>query len=73
MFIDESAVYNSEAANSLLPILEVKILKSDTEPLLEPVWARTIINNDGTLSPQTLSTLSSNVLVGCSPITTFQR
>ena len=73
MYIDESVVYNSQSANSLASILELKNLNDETEPLFEPVWARTIINSDGTRSPQSLSTLASNVLVGCSPLPALQR
>ena len=73
MYIDESAVYNSVAANSLLPILETRRLNIETEPLFEPVWARTIVETDGTHSPQTLVTLSANVVVGCSPLPALQR
>ena len=73
MIIDESAVYNSEAANSLLAILDIKSLNIHTEPLFEPVWARTIINENGTVTPRSLATLSSNVLVGCAPLSAIQR
>ena len=73
MFIDESRVYDSKSANSLAAILELKCLDSETEPLFEPIWARSVLNPNGTLSPQTLSTLSSNVLVGCSPIPAIIR
>ena len=73
IYIDESAIYDSVKANSLLAILEVKALNINTEPLLEPLWARTIVNSNGTYSPKSLITLSSNVLVGCSPLPALQR
>ena len=73
MYIDESAVYNSEAANSLVPILELKELNSQTEPLLEPIWARATLNQNGSMTPQSLTTLSSNVLIGCAPIPALIR